>query len=38
LDQVVPLRVMHDEHMGNVQEEHVDTVGENGEPTIDNME
>ena len=29
---------MHDEHMGDVQEEQVDTVGENGELAIDNAE
>jgi hypothetical protein len=29
---------MYDEHTGDVQEEQVDTIGENGEPTIDNME
>jgi transposase InsO family protein len=38
LGPVVPTYVMHDEHTGDVQEEHVDTVGENGEPTIDNVE
>ena len=29
--------VMHGEHMGEVQEEHVDTVEENGELVIDNV-
>jgi hypothetical protein len=38
LNPVIPPCVMHDEHTGDVQEEHVDTVGENGEPTIDNVE
>jgi hypothetical protein len=38
LGPVVPTCVMHDEHTGDVQEEHVDPVGENGEPIIDNVE
>jgi hypothetical protein len=38
LDPVIPNCVMHDEHTGDVQEEQVDIVGENGEPTIDNVE
>jgi hypothetical protein len=37
LDPIIPPCVMHDEHTGDVQEEHVDIVGENGEPAIDNV-
>lgn len=38
LGPVVPPCVTYDEHRRDVQEEHVDTVGRNGVPTIDNVE
>lgn len=38
LGPVVPPCVTHDERRRNVQEEHVDIVGRNGESAVDNVE
>jgi len=38
LGSVVPPCMTHNEHIRDVQEEHVDTIGRNGEPAVDNVE
>jgi hypothetical protein len=38
LGPVVPICMIHDERMRDVQEEQIDTVGRNGESAVDNVE